>query len=459
MGSTAPPAKAPVSLAPFAFDWIGGDIHGLQALAARLSTYVPAMTDIITALDRRATQLTSDDRDGWQGSAASAFTASWHKDALAAAALAMVTDQASEIVGSLAIALSQIENGLETQADAATRHGVQIMPGGQPGPEPFGPPASAAQAAQQQWAVSYQQIWQQAQAAASQVRQQAATQLMRLYQQIAPPRKGPPSTAPGDYATLTDLLADVWAVPTASRRAINELIEQLEGRQALLERKIAAAGTAAKPIPQDVLDELPGVHAELAAASQKLPDAGRGENALTKLLDSRVGNARDYLAGRAGPGEHVAGRTPEALADGAEDSGPLGKLIDAGDSIPVVDVLAATAGTVLGAKEDAQIHRPPGESLAKEATANVIGLTAGAVVGGAIGGIPGAIVGGVVGYGVGDLSHNLLWEPWGKDMHSYGAVQGVLYGIGHSEAATVDDSRGAAISLGHTAEHLWDNIF
>ena len=89
----------------------------------------------------------------------------------------------------------------------------------------------------------------------------------------------------------------------------------------------------------------------------------------------------------------------------------------------------------------------------------MVGLTAGAVVGGAIGGIPGVIVGGVVGYGVGDLSHNLLWEPWGKDMHTYGAVQGALYGIGHSEAATVDDARGAAISLGHTAEHLWDKIF
>jgi len=126
----------------------------------------------------------------------------------------------------------------------------------------------------------------------------------------------------------------------------------------LLERKIAAAGTAGKPIPEDVLDELPSVHSELAAASQKLPDAGRGENALTKLLDSRAGNVRDYLAGRAGPGEHVVGRTPEALADSADDSGLVGKLIDAGDSIPVVDVLAATAGTVFGAKEDAQAHMP-----------------------------------------------------------------------------------------------------
>ncbi len=459
MGSPAASARPPVSLAPFAFDWIGGDIHGLQALAARLSTYVPAMTDVITALERRAIQLTSGTRDGWHGSAAAAFTASWQKDALAGTALAMVTGQASDIIGALAVALAGIENTLETEADAAARHGVQIMPGGQPGPEPFGPPASATQAAQQQWAASYAQVWQQAQAEASQARQQAAAQLMRLYQQIAPPEKGPGTTAPGDYATLSDLLADVWAVPTASRREVHELIEQLEGRQVLLERKIAAADAAGKLLPEGAQDEVSGVQAKLAAARQELPAAGRGENALTRLLDTRAGNVTDYLAGRAGPGEHVAGRTPEALADDAGDSGLLGRLAGAGESIPVVDVLAATAGTVFGVKEDAAAHRPVGESLAREATANVIGLTAGAVVGGAIGGIPGVIVGGVVGYGVGDLSHNLLWEPWGKDMHSYGAARGVLYGIGHSEAATGDDSRGAAISLGHTAEHLWDKIF
>jgi hypothetical protein len=59
MGSTMNP---PVSLAPFAFDWVGGDIHGLQALSIRLSSYVPAIVDVTTDLDRRAGQLTSDGR-------------------------------------------------------------------------------------------------------------------------------------------------------------------------------------------------------------------------------------------------------------------------------------------------------------------------------------------------------------------------------------------------------------
>ena len=121
MGSIEMP---PVSLAPFAFDWVGGDIHGLQALSVRLSSYVPAIIDVTTALDRRAGQLTSDGPDGWQGSAALAFTAAWGRDALTAGALAGVIDQAGQITGRLAVALAEIENALETQADAAAGHGV-----------------------------------------------------------------------------------------------------------------------------------------------------------------------------------------------------------------------------------------------------------------------------------------------------------------------------------------------
>ena len=43
------------------------------------------------------------------------------------------------------------------------------------------------------------------------------------------------------------------------------------------------------------------VESELAAAREELPTAGRGENALTKLFDSRVGNVLAYLSGQAGP--------------------------------------------------------------------------------------------------------------------------------------------------------------
>jgi hypothetical protein len=71
----------------------------------------------------------------------------------------------------------------------------------------------------------------------------------------------------------------------------------------------------------------------------------------------------------------------------------------------------------------------------------------------------GIAVGAVVGYGVGDLTHNLLIEPWAQDRQEHGAVLGTLYGIGHSEAATVDDARELAVGAGHKAEHYWDDIF
>jgi hypothetical protein len=216
MGSTANPPPASVSLAPFAFDWVGGDIHGLQMLAIQLHGYVPATTDVTTALDRRAGQLTSDDPGGWQGSAASAFAASWSRDALAGGALAAVIGQVSEITGGLAVALSEIENALETQADTAARHGVQIMPDGQPGPQPEGPPASTAEAAQQQWAASYQQVWQRARAEAGQVRQQAAAQLAGIYQQIAPPHKrSPGGISASEDITVSELL-------TQGRRGVHQ---------------------------------------------------------------------------------------------------------------------------------------------------------------------------------------------------------------------------------------------
>lgn len=110
------------------------NIRGLAALAAQLASYVPAITDVTTALTRRASQLTSGAPGGWQGSAAAAFATSSHNDALAAAALDMATGRASQITGALAVVLSEIENALETETEAAVNHGVQIMPGGQPGP-------------------------------------------------------------------------------------------------------------------------------------------------------------------------------------------------------------------------------------------------------------------------------------------------------------------------------------
>ena len=82
-------AKTPSALAPFSNDWIGGDIHSLSAYAGTLYGYAPEINDVATALDGKVKQIVG--AEGWQGSAASAFTKAWDHDAQGASALATVT--------------------------------------------------------------------------------------------------------------------------------------------------------------------------------------------------------------------------------------------------------------------------------------------------------------------------------------------------------------------------------
>jgi hypothetical protein len=71
------PAKTLAPLAPFAYDWVGGNIHGLAAFAGTLYGYAPQIEDVITALNQKVSQIVGD--AGWRGAAASAFTANWEQ--------------------------------------------------------------------------------------------------------------------------------------------------------------------------------------------------------------------------------------------------------------------------------------------------------------------------------------------------------------------------------------------
>jgi len=93
--------------------------------------------------------------------------------------------------------------------------------------------------------------------------------------------------------------------------------------------------------------------------------------------------------------------------------------------------------------------------VAGTATAGAVGAAVGEELG-AVAGPAGVVVGAVVGYAVGDFAHNLTAEEWGQDREQYGAVLGTLYGVGHAEAATVDDARETAVGVGHDIEHVWD---
>ena len=191
-------AKSPSALAPFAHDWIGGDIHGLSAYAGTLYGYVPRLSDVATALDTKVSHIVGD--AGWKGSAASAFTKAWQHDATGATALAVMVSAAGDIVNTLAVNLASIESALEQAADTTAAHGVPVGAGGQPPQECFADPA------RESWRVSYQSFWNQSMLLAATARSQAAAALAQLGT-AATDGGGDAGLGKGDYTALFDTLA------------------------------------------------------------------------------------------------------------------------------------------------------------------------------------------------------------------------------------------------------------
>jgi uncharacterized protein YukE len=452
------PAVSP--LAPFSYDWVGGDIRGLQNIAETLYAYLPRVQDLVGTLSVSVNDLTSDGADGWQGTAASAFTAAWRRQAATAAALEDYVTGVAQAIDGLAVELSQLENALEDQAYEVSKHGVRI------GTDGTIQGYSGVNGLE--WSIAYEKVLEQAQGEATQAREAAARQLYSLYQQVMNPNPHPNRA---DVTTMGELLADLVAVPTASRREAAAQIKALKGQELNFEEEIAEAKRTGELLPQKTFDESAKVVEELNEAREELGTTGRTENLLSKLLDTRVGDVTARLEGTAGEGRHVAGNTPKDLQAAADDDpSALEKLLNIGDNIPVVDVLATAAGTAVGTYYDVKGGQPLGSALRDEAISNtagtvaatgtgyMVGVQVGAELGAAAGPV-GIAVGAVVGYGVGDLTHNLLVENWGQDIHDHGVVGGVWDGVGHSFDQTGDDGRQLAVGTGHDIERLWDGMF
>jgi hypothetical protein len=456
----------PSALAPFADDWVGGDIHGLSAFAGTMYRYVPGVNDVTTALDKQVVGIVGAAR--WTGSAASAFESAWEKDAHAAQALGVAIKEAGEIVDNLAVELSKVENALEQAAYTAEKHGVQIGADGSASQAPMiGPTGGTAAAQVGQWVQGYQDFWRDCMQTAEQARQQAAGALMKLYAQIAPPESG---ITVSDGNTLADYLGDLWAIPTANRAYIEgSVIPRLKAQAKNVVAEIKEVKATGDPVPEDLWDQSHFVQTELRSARTDLASAEGSENALSKLL----------------------GKTPKdipavsRLTDGVGD-GVLGKLVDFGEDVPVLDILAAAVGTGVSTYSDVRDGQPWYEALPEESLANVSGIAAGTVVAGAVtsgiagstaigGGLAalsitgaaatgvavgaGIVVGGVVAVGVGTFVDNLAHEDWGADIHKDGVVGGVADGISDSAVKTGKDIAGMASDVGHTAAHLWDSVF
>lgn len=467
-------AQGPSALAPFSYDWIGGDIRGLSGLAGTLYGYAPDITDVASALDSQVSDLVG--ASGWQGSAAAAFSSAWDKDGEAARAVGVTSDNMGSVIDWLAVRLSQIECDLEQGAADASRHGVAIGPDGAPPGVCYAAPTSstsAQQAEMEAWTTAYQEYYQTCLNAANRAREEAAGALGEIGQKITGTSQS--GMNPGDDNTVGDLLGDLLAVPSANRRSIEEKIGDIRGE----EHSAIEEAKASKLSPEDLVDKLASADDNLASADVDLTVAKGQENVISKLLDVRVGDVTDgvnqllsRLAAQPGgakatdPGGGGDGGDGADGADGAD--GVLGKLVDFGEDIPVLDVLAGLVGTGLSTYNDVENGQSLAVALPEEAASNTAGLVTGAVVGSAVatavgGGLLGGAlavgVAGVVAYGVGDFADNLFHENWDSDVHQYGVVGGVLYGIGDAEVNTGKDFVSVGKDVGHTVAHLWDSMF
>ena len=169
-------AKSPSALAPFAHNWVGGDIHGLSAYASTLYGYSPKISDVATALNGKVSKTVG--AAGWQGTASSAFSGAWDRDAQGCSALTTMTDGTGDIVNWLAVNLSQLENALETAADKASANGVPIGADGQP------PQECLADATAESWRAAYQSFYNQAMHDAVNARNEASGELQKMFDGI-----------------------------------------------------------------------------------------------------------------------------------------------------------------------------------------------------------------------------------------------------------------------------------
>jgi uncharacterized protein YukE len=442
--------KAPARLMPFAYDWVGGDIHGLSSLAGTLYGYPPKMADVVTALDKKVSQVVSD--AGWQGSAASSFSSHWEQAAAETNAVGLTVIDAGDIVNQLAVDLAKIENALESAADQAAAHGVTVGSSGQP------PQACYASPTQEDWRLGYGSFYQQCLASAQDARVQAAGALQSLYGVMSGQHGTDMPGKVGEGSTVADYLADLLATPSAYAGQVAEKIKTLTAAANKAKQAWLAAQAAARQadgrfgvMPDDVKQALKDARTQLASAQDDLTVAQGHENAFTKVFDTRTSDL---------PGL-------SKLADGLADDSILAKALD----VPVVDVLAGGVTTWVNASQDEQ-HGVPGWLAYPLETGNTIGsIAAGTavagVVGGAVAGLSvagapvlgvaaGVAAGGVVAYGVGDYVHNYI-EDFGQQWHQHG-VLGIATDFGAAGVGTWDDTKQLAGDIGGAAKSAWHGI-
>jgi len=452
------PTASLLPLASFSHNWVGGDINGLAAFAGTLYGYVPDMESVVTALNRKVGQIVTD--AGWQGSAAQAFTANWEKVSAEVNAVGLVVIETGSIVDQLAANLSKIENALESAADKAEAHGVQVGADGQP------PAVCYTDQTQEDWRLGYDSFYQQCKADAENARIGAAGALVKLGQAIVsgkPGNAGPDSgdipTKVGEGNTIANLLLDLVATKTAYANQIADKFAEATANLAKAQDAWQAAQAAARQasgrfgvMPDDVKAELKDVKAELASVESDLTNARAGENAISKLFGARL----DDLPG--------VSKLVDGLPGGLADAKLLSKALD----LPVVDVIAGGISTVINAQQDISKGVPAWAAYPLETGVTVGTIALATVAGGAVAGLSifagapvlgvaaGIAAAGVVAYGVGDFAHNYIAD-FGEQWKEHGAL-GIVTDFGAAGVDTWNDTKHLASDVGNLATSAWHGI-
>ena len=411
-------------LPAFSYQWVGGDIAGLEALNSQCRSVASTINGADRALTQEVSSVVGD--AGWTGAAASAFSSAWDRDATAGGQLAQAWEEIGQIAATLAYNLAALESALEEAAIQVEQQGLPVdtstglpMPGTIAGGAACPSPQVAA--AQEQLAGQYMAYRAGILQEAAGARNQALSSLYAVTTQLLP--------NPFDYGQLTndlDGIRSLWAIPTTYRMEVEgQLQESGEAVDDMWQALIAGRRVSGNNfrLPKDLVEK------------------GAKARAVLPGLESQ---ARDA------PPESLLNR----LAGGDTDA--LGGLGVAAGAVRAVPYIGATVGGVLQVIQDRENHEPWKQSLADGAISNLasvgsataatdlgamlFGTGSVAVVGGT------ALAAGVIAVGVGDVVHNFIQDA-PADWNKYG----FLDGSGHAVVSSLGQTR-------HDIAHYADDI-
>jgi uncharacterized protein YukE len=405
------------TLAPCAYDWVGGNMAGLQALHGECAKVAAAITAADRALSGQVSQVAG--AGGWQGSAAGAFSSAWDQDSSAGAQLAGAWEQIGSVAGDLAVNLASLENALEGAASQVEAAGVavDITDGAAAGGTAGGLACPSPQLVSQYMTYRAKIL-----AEASVARAEAALALNQVTGSLLPSQ---PDL--GDTVNGLDGVRGLWAVPTTYRKEVEKGLAEAE-EEFVSARKAAML--------------------ELIAKKKVLGDNARLDPETRGKL-SGTAQERASLEGKLGdsPPESILSQA----ADG--DVAGLGLAGSAAGAVRAIPYFGATVGAGITVWQDREAGESWGKSLADGAVSNGAALAAGAGVAALVGtGSVVAVAGGVVlagaaAVGVGDFVHNLFQENWSAEIQAHGVAGGLL-----------DGAANAASETGHQAAHLLHDI-